>query len=114
MGLARKIGRDRRMNSLEQLYFETLPIGCENAITARELEQITGINAREQRNVISNLRKKDGKMIAGGNFGYFIPELDCKTCKAFFQQSESRNRNQSINQKDIADIFKIQLGNFKV
>lgn len=102
------------MDKLEQCFYEAIPKGCENSITARELQQLTGFNAREQRNLIRNLRKKDDKMIAGGNFGYFIPELDCKNCKAFFLQSENRNRNQSINQWDLADIFKRQSGYFLV
>lgn len=102
------------MENSEQLYYEALPIGCENSITARELQQITGFDAREQRNLIENLRTKDNKMIAGGNFGYFVPELDCKTCKAFFKQSMKRNRNQSEKQGKIADIQEEQMGNFLV
>lgn len=102
------------MDKLEQCFYEALPKGCENSITARELQQITGFNAREQRNLIENLRTKDDKMIASGNFGYFIPELDCKICKVFFKQSMNRNRNQSEKQGEIADIQEVQMGNFLV
>lgn len=102
------------MDKLEQCFYEAIPKGCEHAQTARELQQITGFDAREQRNLIENLRTRDDKMIAGGNFGYFIPELDCKNCKAFFKQSMKRNENQSEKQANIANIQKRQMGNFQV
>lgn len=101
------------MNNLEQLFYEALPKGCENLSTARELQQITGFSPREIRLIVNKLRQ-DGKIIGSGDYGYFVPDLDCEWCKALFQQSAARNRKQSIETGYIAGILEMQLEEFQV
>ena len=101
------------MNNLEKLFYEALPIGCEYALKAREIGQITGFNPREIRFIVNRLRQ-EGKLIASGNYGYFIPNLNCKLCKALFKESAKRNRMQSIETGYIAGILEMQLNEFLV
>lgn len=113
MGLAGEIGRDRRMNNLEQLLIDALPKGCEYALKAREIGQITGFNPREIRLIVNRLRQ-NGELIASGNYGYFVPDLNCKLCKSLFKESAKRNRMQSIELGSIAGILEKQINSFKV
>ena len=101
------------MNNLEQLFYEALPKGCENAITARELEVLTGFSPREVRLMVNKLRQ-EGKLIASGNYGYFTPDVNCKWCKALFKESASRNRKQSLETGYIAGILETQLNEFLI
>lgn len=101
------------MNNLEQLFYEAIPKGCEHAQTARELQQITGFSPREIRLIVNKLRQ-DGKLIASGDYGYFLPDLNCKWCKALFEESAARNRKQSIETGYIAGILEMQINKFKV
>lgn len=101
------------MNNLEKLFYEAIPKGCEHAQTARELQQITGFSPREIRLMVNRLRQ-EGKLIASGNYGYFIPNLNCKLCKALFKESAKRNRMQSIETGYIAEILEMQLNEFLV
>ena len=101
------------MNNLNKLLVDALPKGCEYALKARELEILTGFSPREIRLIVNRLRQ-DGKLIASGNYGYFIPDLNCKWCKELFKESAARNRKQSIETGYIAGILEMQLNEFRV
>ena len=101
------------MDKLEQCFYEAIPKGCEHAQTAKELQQITGFSPREIRLIVNKLRQ-DGKLIASGDYGYFLPDLNCKWCKELFKESAARNRKQSIETGYIAGILEMQLNEFLV
>lgn len=59
----------------EELFLESLPIGRANAITASEIQWQTGFDRRYIRLLVNDLRKQ-GVLIATGDYGYFRVDPD--------------------------------------
>ena len=56
--------------------FDLLPAGDENAISARDLCQICGVNGRKLRSIISNERENGALILSSFSGGYYRPTTE--------------------------------------
>lgn len=56
-----------------ELIKDAIGSGEENAVSCRTLEQLTGLNSRDVKRCIEDLRRR-GTVICSSNRGYFYPE----------------------------------------
>lgn len=61
-----------RLTDTEQIVFEALSYGEENAAKSADLKVLTGLDTRSLRAVVERIRRK-GLIICSGNRGYYLP-----------------------------------------
>lgn len=87
---------------------ELIPVGAENAISRSELSRLCGLNDRQMRQEIENLRHNGATVLnmQDGN-GYFVPsEEDIEKVRAAYKTNERRAKSILHYNKNLKEWLK--------